>query len=350
MIQSEIAQNVASELKLRLISADTEQLEKGNTKDMLAFQEYLIGKHYLNQRTSESIQSSLQHFEKSITQDSAFALPYVNLAYAYTLIGVAGYGNIPRDTSVTKAKNAIMKALAIDETSAEAHAALGYIRFRIDWDWKGAEKEFKRAIELNPGYATAHEWYALFLAIHERLDESLKEILRAYELDPLSSSVNNGIARIHHFRGETDKALKQIKKTITLDSNYAEAYFTEGITYFKTQEYKKAILPLQKAINLSGRRPVMLGMLGSSYAKEGRTEEMQKILTELESAPVSNDKLYAISFIKSNMGQIDEALDIMEKLLADKYGILIYMKVEKYILPESNNPRFKKMLAKMGLD
>ena len=142
----------------------------------------------------------------------------------------------------------------------------------------------------------------------------------------------------------------QIKKTLALDSNYAEAYFTEGITYFKTQEYKKAILPLQKAINLSGRRPVILGMLGSTYAKTGRPDEMQKILTELESAPVSNDKLYAISFIKSNMGRADEALDIMEKLLADKYGILIYMKVEKYILPESNNPRYKKMLAQMGLD
>ena len=349
-IQSEIAQSVASELKLRLISADPEQLEKGSTKDMLAFQEYLIGKHFLNQRTSESIQTSLQHFEKSIKQDSEFALPYVNLAYAYTLIGVAGYGSIPRDTSVTKAKTAIMKALAINETSAEAHAALGYIKFRIDWDWKGAEKEFKRAIELNPGYATAHEWYALFLAIHERLDESLREMLKAYELDPLSSSVNNGIARIYHFRGEPDKALMQIKKTLALDSNYAEAYFTEGITFFKTEEYKKAIPPLQKAINLSGRRPVMLGILGSAYVKTGNPEETQKILTELESAPVSNDKLYAISFIKSYMGRTEEALDIMEKLLADKYGILIYMKVEKYMVPENNNPRYKKMLAKMDLD
>ncbi len=142
----------------------------------------------------------------------------------------------------------------------------------------------------------------------------------------------------------------QIKKTLALDSNYAEAYFTEGITYYKTQEYKKAIPPLQKAIDLSGRRPVMLGMLGATYAKIGQPDEVQKILIELGSAPVSNDKLYATSFIKSSMGRTDEALDIMEKLLADKYGILIYMKVEKYILPESNNPRYKKMLAKMGLD
>ena len=176
MIQSEIAQNVANELKVRLVSSEKEQLEKRHTENMMAFQEYLIGKHFLNQRTPESIQTALIHFEKSIKQDSAFALPYASLAYCYTLIGVAGYGNIPETVAETKAKEAVMKALRIDATLAEAHAALGYIKFRIDWDWKGAEKELKRAIELKPGYATAHEWYALFLAVHARLDEALKEM------------------------------------------------------------------------------------------------------------------------------------------------------------------------------
>src|SRR5687767_5471873 len=278
MIQSEIAQNVASELKLRLVLPDKKQLEKGNTSDMVAFQEYLIGKHFLNQRTSESIQASLQHFENSIRQDSAFVLPYVSLAYAYTLVGAAGYGNIPRDMAETKAKEAVMKALDIDETLAEAHAALGYIKFRIDWDWKGAEKEFKKAIELKPGYATAHEWYALFLAIHVRLDEALQEMQKAYELDPLSSSVNTGIARIYHFRNEPDKALAQIKKTLELDPNYAEAHFAAGMTYFKIKDYEKAAVALEKAVILSGRRPVMLGFLGGVYEKMGKTDEMKKLL------------------------------------------------------------------------
>ena len=350
MIQSEIAKNVANELKVILVSSEKEQLEKDNTRNMEAFQEYLIGKHFLNQRTSESIQASVQHFEKSIQQDPSFVLPYASLAYAYTLIGVAGYGRISRDTAVTKARKAVMKALDIDETLAEAHAASGYIKFRIDWDWKGAEKELKRAIELKPGYATAHEWYALFLAIHVRLDEALQEMQKAYELDPLSPSVNTGLARIYHFRNEPDKALAQIKKTLELDPNYAEAHFTAGMTYFKIKDYEKATSALEKAVELSGRRPVMLGFLGGAYGKIGKTNEMKKLLAELETPPVTNDKLYAISYIKSNSGQAEEALDILEKLLADKYGIMIYMKVEKNFFAGSSSPRYQQMLAKMGFE
>ncbi|MGK2860399.1 MAG: adenylate/guanylate cyclase domain-containing protein [Chitinophagaceae bacterium] len=347
-IQSEIARNVADELKVRLLSSEKELLEKGNTTDMIAFQEYLIGKHFLNQRTSESIQTALLHFEKSIKQDSTFALPYASLAYAYTLIGVAGYGNTPRIVAETKAKEAVMKALAIDETLAEAHAALGYIKLRIDWDWKGAETELKRAIALKPGDATSHEWYALFLAIQVRLDEALKEMKKAYDLDPLSPSVNTGLARIYHFRNETGKAIAQIKKTLELDPNYAEAYFTEGMAYYKEKNFQKAVSVLEKAVELSGRRPVMLAVLGASFGKIGKKEEMKKLQAELESPPVTNDKLYASSFIKSSLGQYDEAFAILEKLLADRYGIMIYMKVEKNFFGGTDNPRFQKMIDKMG--
>ncbi len=348
-IQSEIARNVADELKVRLLSSEKELLEKGNTRDIIAFQEYLIGKHFLNQRTSESIQTALQHFEKSIKQDSTFALPYASMAYAYTLIGVAGYGNTPRIVAETKAREAVMKALAIDETLAEAHAALGYIKLRIDWDWKGAEAELKRAIALKPGDATSHEWYALYLAIQVRLDEALKEMQRAYDLDPLSPSVNTGLARIYHFRNETGKALAQIKKTLELDPNYAEAHFTEGMTYFKEKNYQKAVPVLEKAVQLSGRRAVMLAVLGASYGKIGKTADMKRIQAELETSPVTNDKLYATSFIKSNLGQYDEAFTILEKLLADRYGIMVYMKVEKNFFGGTDSPRFRKMIDKMGL-
>jgi len=349
MIQSEIAQNVADELKIRLVSSEKEQLAKNHTSNSIAFEEYLIGKNYLNKRTPESIQASIPHFEKSILEDAEFALPYASLAYAYTLIGVAGYGNIPRVVAETKAKEAVMKALQIDETLAEAHAALGYIKFRIDWDWKGAEKEFKRAIELKPSYATAHEWYALFLAVHVRLDEALSEIQIAYQLDPLSLSVNNGLARIYHFRNETDKAINQIDKTLALDSNYAEEYFSVGMTYYKTNEYEKAVAALKKAINLAKRRPVMLAVLGAVYAKIGNTDEAKKLLAELQLPPLNNDKLYGIAVIKSNLGQMDEALNILEKLADEKYGIMIYMKVEKRFFHEPDNPTYQRIGRKIGL-
>lgn len=349
-IQSEIAQNVADELKVRLISSEKEQLGKSVTENPIAFQEYLIGKHYLNSKTSASIRKALIHFEKSIENDPGFALPYANLAYCYTLFGVAGYGNTSREVAERKAKEYATKALEIDETLAEAHAALGYIKFRIDWDWEGAEKEFKRAIALKPSYATAHEWYALFLSVHVRLDEALREIQKAYELDPLSPSVSTGLARVYHFRSEVDKAVAQNKKTLELDPDYAEAHFALGMTYYQMKEYEEAVAALRKAIELSGRRPVMLGVLGSIMVRMGKVGEAKKLLAELESPPVNNDKLYAISFIKSSLGQSEEALQIFERLLDEKYGILIYMKVEQRFFEERDHPGFKRMLEEMGLE
>ena len=348
--QSKIAQNVANELKVSLISSEKEQLEKSYTNNMQAYQDYLQGKHHLNKRTPESIQTALIYFEKSIQLDSSFALPYANAAYCYALIGGAGYGNISRTVAETKAKSAVMKALSLDPTLAEAHAALGYIKFRIDWDWQGAETAFKNAISMKPGYATAHEWYALFLAIRSGLDESLKEMKLAYQLDPLSNNVNNGLARIHYFRGEYDQSLLQSNKTIALDSNYAEAHFTAGMTLYRMKNYEQAVLSLKKAIELSGGRPVILGMLGVVYARQGKIDEAKKLLAALELPPVTNDKLYAAATIKTNIGQIDEAFSIFEKLIEEKYGIMVYLKVEQDFFPEIGPARYRRLLQKMRLE
>ena len=349
MIQSEIASDVADELKVRVDAAEKAQLDKNMTANMQAFEDYLIGKHLLNQRTSESIQNAIVSFEKSIQQDRNFALPYASLAYAYTLVGVAGYGNIPREVAEAKARESVMNALEIDESLAEAHAALGYIRFRIDWDWEEAEKELKRAIQIKPSYATAHEWYALFLAIKGRFEEALHEIKTAEELDPLSQSVSNGVSRIYYFRNESDKAKEQVKKTLILEPDYAEAHFNLGMIYHKTKEYKASIVELNKALELSGRRSVILGMLGASYIRLGKTDEARKILVELETPPMNNDKLYASLVIKGHLGQSEEVWKILDKLLADKYGILIYMKVQRDFFPYSNHPNFEQMINKMKL-
>jgi adenylate cyclase len=349
-IQSEIARNVANELQVRLVSAEKEQLEKNATENMEAFHDYLIGRHYLNKKTSQNIQTAIHLFERAIDQDPSYALPYASLAYAYTLTGVAGYGQVPREEAVNKARAAVMKALEIDPSLAEAHAALGYIKFRIDWDWAGAEKEFRRAIALKPGYATAHEWYALFLAIHERLDEALREMRQAYLLDPLSPSVNTGLARIYQFRDEFDRAQSQINKTIVLDSMYADAHFVKGMIFSRTHQYELAIGEIKKAIALSNRRPVMLGALGMTYAQAGNPAEARKVLAELQAPPQNNDKRYAASIIQGSLGQTEDAFKTLEQLLDEKYGVLVYMKVEKELFHASDAPRYQRLLKKMRLD
>lgn len=349
MVQSEIAQNVANELKVRLGSSEKEQLNKKGFANASAFEEYIMGKNLLNQRTPQSIQAAVGHFEKAIASDPTSALTYTNLAYGYTLMGVAGYGNIDRKEAETKARDAVMKALSIDPTLAEAHAALGYIRFRIDWDWKGAEQELKRAIELKPGLATAHEWYGLYLAIQGRLDEALREMTKAYQLDPVSPNVNTGLARIYQFRGETDKAIAQVNRVLAIDSSYAEAYFTAGMTYFARKEYEKSISHLQKAISLANRRPVMLCILGSAYVKVGRVEEAKQLRAELQQAPINNDKLYAIAIINSHLGEADEAYRILERLVDEKYGLLIYMNTDTTFFQQGGDVRYRRLIEKMKL-
>lgn len=347
MIQSEIAQSIASELKVTLVASEKEQLNKYNTQDPVALQYYLTGNNFLNKRNPQSIRSALMNYEKAVGKDPQFALAYSNLAYCYTLIGVAGYGDIPRDVAESKAKAAVNQALLLDSTLAEAHAALGYIKFRIDWDWDGAETEFKKAIALKPGYSTAHEWFGLYLAIQSRFDEALKEMKIAYQLDPLSPNVNTGLARIYQFRNETDNALAQVNNTLAIDSNYAEAYFTAGMTYFKMKEYGKALPYLNKAIKLANRRPVMLCILGAIQIKLGKPEEAQKLLEELQTPPLNNDKRYAIAIIKSHQGHGDEAYSILEKLVDEKYGIMIYMNTDKSFFQQGGDPRFEGLLKKM---
>ena len=347
MIQYEIAQNVAEQLKVILAPPEKEQLEKHYTVNTSAYQEYLIGKHFLSNRTQESIEAARNHFEMAILLDSGFALPYADLAYCYTLIGAAGYGSIPKKIAEQKARSAVMRALEIDPSLAEAHAALGYIKFRIDWDWGGADKEFMEAIRLKPGYATAHEWYALFLGINLRLDEALREIQIAHELDPMSSSVNTGLGRIYEFRNETDRAVTQFQKTIELDAGYAEAYFGLAAMYLKSGDYTKAEAAAKQALQLSGGRPVIAGFLGGIYAQTGNDAEAYRILQDLEAPPVSNDKLYAQAIILHNQGRLDEALDILEKLLEERYGLLIYSNVEQEIF-KLGNERFERIIQKMN--
>ena len=349
-IQSEIATNIARELKIRLVQSEKNQLDKRTTSNMEAYQEYLIGKHLLNQRTPQTVQEGIKHFEKAIELDPQFALPYPELAYSYTLTGVAGYGDVDRSVAEKRAKDAVMKALELDSTLAEAHAALAYIKFRIDWDWEGAERGFKKAIELKPGYATAHEWYALFLAVRVHLDESQRQMQIAYDLDPLSPNVNNGIARIYHFRNEMDKALQQINKTIAMDPNYAEAHFTKGMAYNKMKKFTEAETEIKKAVDLSGRRPVMVGVLGRIYAHEGKADAARQLLKELQTPPVDDDKLYAIATIKLAQGNIDEAFDIMERLAAKKYGIMVYLKVESSFFGTGvTSERYNRLVARIGL-
>jgi tetratricopeptide (TPR) repeat protein len=304
----------------------------------------------LNKRTGEEVMKAIASFGRAVELDSSFALPYAGLAEGYTLAGGAGYGSLPRELAIERARSFAQKAIALDDTLADAHAALAYMKFRIDWDWAGAEADFKRALALKPGYARAHEWYALFLAIQRRLPAALTEMQLAWRFDPLSPSVSNGVGRILHFQRRFEEAVRQFEKTLALDPAYAEAYFSLGITYGQLGRYDEAIKALEAAIRLSGRRQVMVTMLGFTYALAGRRDEAQKIREELVAqSKTTHVSPYHFGLIAFGLGNADVAMEYFERALDEKDGILIYLPVDPLSEKLWSHPRYAALLEKMNL-
>jgi class 3 adenylate cyclase/TolB-like protein/Flp pilus assembly protein TadD len=349
-IQSDIARSVTNSLSVQLLSGEKESLEKKGTENSEAYRQYLLGRFHLNKRTGDEVVKAIGSFEQAVNNDTAFALAYAGLAECYTLAGNAGYGSLPRAQAIAAAKKFAGKAIALDESQAEAHASLAYVKFRIDWDWAGADQEFQRALQLKPGYARAHEWYALYLLIMERFDDAMKEMMRAQELDPLSASVNTGIGRIYHFEYKTEEAVAQFKKTLELDPEYAEAYFGLGMTYTVARRYDEAITVMKKAIQLSGNRLVMVSMLGFTEGLAGRKEQTRRIIRNLHALDQkSHVSPYYFGILEMGLGKMDAAYEYFEKAYKERDGILIFLAADPIAEASWNDPRFGAIVKNMGL-
>jgi serine/threonine protein kinase/TolB-like protein/Flp pilus assembly protein TadD len=350
-LQSDIALRIANELKVQLLSTEKQQIEKRNTENAEAYRLYLLGKQQLNQITGESIQKGLSYFQDAIELDPEFALAHVGVADCYTLIGGAGYGSFPREEAIDLAKDAINIALQRDETLAEAYNSLAYLEFRLDWDWKEAENNFKKAIELKPGYASAYEKYALYLALLGRYDEALPLMYRAYELDPLSASVSTGIGRIYHFSHQFDKAIEQYNKTLEMNPDYVGAVYALGLTYSHSKRYDQAISVLSKALELSNGRLIILTTLGYTYAKSGMIEEALAIRDELIlQQKEEHISPFYFAVIDASLGNTETAMDSLYKSFDEHFGILVYIKASPFFDNLKSNTRFIQLMRMVGLE
>ena len=349
-VQSAIAQSVTDALKVQLLTGEKKLIERRGTENSEAYRQYLLGRSHLNKRTGDEVMKAIENFSRSAELDPGFALTYAGLAECYTLAGSAGYGTLPRTQSNDRAREFAVKAVTLDESLAEAHASLGYVKFRADWDWQAAETEFKRALELKPGYARAHEWYALYLSIQRRFAEAMAEMRRAQQLDPLSTSVSNGIGRILHFQRQYDDALLQFRKTLELEPQYAEAFFSLGMTYQAMHRYDDALAAYQTAIPLSGNRPVMIAMLGMAEGLAGRKDEARKTYDDmLALARTTKVSPYYFGIISIGLGDADQAFQFFEQAYAEREGILIYLAVDPITDSVSSDPRFGALMGKLGL-
>jgi TolB-like protein/Tfp pilus assembly protein PilF len=350
-MQSEIALRIANELKVQLLSTEKQQIEKRNTENAEAFRSYLMGKYQLNNRTPESLKNALKYFNTAISLDPNYALAYVGLTDCYTLISGAAYGYIPREDAIQKANDAIRKAIEIDPTSAEAYNSLAYLKFRLEWDWEEAENYFKKAIELKPGYSSAYERYALYLALLGRNKESIQLMNHAYELDPLNPSVSTGVGRMYHFAKQFDKAIKQYEETLQMNPDYVETVFALGMSNSVLENYDRAIQQLKRAIELSNGRLIIITFLARTYAAAGMIEEAKKLQEELiQLQSEKNVSPFHFAVIDAALGNEDAAIDSLYKAYDEHFGILVYLKASPLFEKLFDHPRFYELLRKIGLE
>ena len=350
-IQSEIAKRIAKALKIRVLHSETIHLERKATGIPEAYSLYLKGRHSLNKRTENELKNAVQHFKNSIKQDPKFALAYTGLADAYSILASYSLEYVPPKEGFPKAKIAAEEALSIDEHLAEAHASLGLVKFYYEWDWNGAEAEFKKALELNPGYAQAHQYYADFVKSFGRFDEALEEMKKALTLDPLSYSINTGIGHVLYLSRKYDLAIDQYRKVVESDPAFVPARLWFGRPYMQKGMFKEAIQQSEEAVKLANESTVSLATLGQAYASAGNKGDAGKILDRLlEQSKKQYVPSYWIALVQMSIGNKDEAFAWLEKAYNERSSWLVWANVEPRFDALRSDPRFTSLLVRIGFE
>jgi TolB-like protein/Flp pilus assembly protein TadD len=345
-VQEEISREISEKLKLRLTGQQKRLLMKRYTDNTEAYYAYLKGRYSWNQRTTEGFKQGIEYFQQAIKIDANFALAYAGLADCYSLLN--SYSVLPPKESAPLIKAAAMQALQIDDELAEAHASLGHVKMMHDWDWPGAEWEFKRAVELNPNYATAHHWYALYLMAMGQFQEALDELKQAQRLDPLSLIINTVLGAYFYYAREYDKAIEQCRETLKLNPNFHVAYGIIGQAYTQKGMYPEAIAELQKARSLSSE-PESLSLLGYTYAVAGQRSKARKALNQLKQLSRQRYiKPAFIALIYIGLAEQEQALSWLERAYRDRNELMLTLKVDPRLDIIRLNPRFTKLLKRVG--
>ncbi len=346
-LQRELARTIAKEIKIAVTPEEEERLAEAHPINPEAHQLYLKGRYMWNKRSGEELKKAIEYFEKAIEKDPDYAMAYAGLADSYLIL--PGYLPFPPKEANSRAKEAALKALEIDDKLAEAHTSLATVKLNY-WEWKDAEKEFKRSIELNPGYATAHHWYAYYLMLVGRHDESIAEIKLAQELDPHSLIINANVGYMLYNARHYDQAIAHYKNRLEMDPDFDVLHNYLGRAYVQNGKYEEAIAEFQEAITFSRRNVNDLSRLGHVYAVSGRGEEAVKIISELEE--LSKQEYVSpglIALIYAGLGQKDQAFKLLEEAYERSDG-LNYLKVDPEFDSLRSDPRFTELLKKIGLE
>jgi serine/threonine protein kinase len=349
-LQGEIAEGIAKEIKAGVTQQNWARQASARPVNPMAYEAYLKGRYHWYKRSPESLNKSLQYFQEAIERDPNYASAYSGMADSYNLLGWALIGvQAPRE-AFPRAKSAARRALEIDDRQAEAHAALAWTSYVYDWDWQTAEREFKRALELNPRYAPAHIWYSHYLESVGRSEESFAESKRALDADPLGLVINMHLGWYYLFTRKYDLAIEQLQKTLELDPHFILAHMFLGQAYQQKGMMDEAIREFQEAVSLSGRNPVYLGGLGQAYALAAKRREAMGVLEELKKQ--SRQRYVAaraIAEVYIGLGERDQAFFWLGKAIEERDGWLVHFRGDPRYDPLRSDPRFADLLRRIGL-
>jgi serine/threonine-protein kinase len=346
-LQDQVAKVIAGEVRTTLTPQEQTRLTSARSVNPEAYQAYLKGRFYWNKRTAEGLKKSLGYFQQAIGADPADSRAYSGLADSYNMLGL--WNVYPQAEVAPKAKAAARKALEIDEQLAEAHASLAWSMFAFDWDWTGAEKELKRAIELNPGYETAHRWLSNCLEQQGRMDEALAEAKLAVNLDPLSLVNNAVLGGDLFFGGKIEQAIEQERKTLELADNFAWAHYVLGLAYEQRGSLEEAIRELQQAVAIDTNSIYRSG-LGHAFVLAGRRREAQELLEAMKAlSKERNIGWYDIAVIYAAFGENNKTLAALEIAHKNHSSHLNWVKVDPRFNHLHNDPRFETLLRQMNL-
>jgi len=347
-VQKEIAKNVSEKLRLKLTGADQTQLAKTYTENGAAYEAYLKGRYHWNKRTDEGFKQATNFFQEAIIKDPSYALAYTGLADCYTLR--SDYGYLAPKEGYALAKGAVTLALKYDESLAEAHNSLASIKAVTDWDWQGAENEYRRAIELNPNYPTAHHWYAAQLLLQGRLDQALLEIKKAQQLDPLSLGINKDFAVILLYARDYDKAMEQCRKTLEIEPHFGVMSTYIAQIYELKQKYPEAIAELEKAHAADPEDSEITYALGQAYALIGKKDEALKISNELNQPAKQNVFLpKEAAYLYALLGDKEQAVTTLQKAAENHYLPVAEVKMDPRFAELRKDARVVELLRKIGL-
>jgi adenylate cyclase len=348
MVQDSISEQVVQSLMLKLSDEERTNFAKRYSENTEAYQEYLKGLYHSNKRTAEGLKKSVSYFKLAIKEDPQFAMAYAALADTYALLSFNSILS-PHET-LPKAMEAAKKAVKLDNKLSEAHTALAQIKSCYEWDWEGAEAEYKQAIAINPNSATARHKYSVFLTALGRHEESIAEIKRAQQLDPLSLIINTALGASLYYARLYDEAIDQLKYTLEMDQNFVHALDRLGHAYLQKHMYKESIEALQKAVDLSQGHLAIVAGLGRAYALAGRRDEAQNILKQVVHLSTQNYiSSYDIAMLYTALSNLDQAFYFLNKAHRERYFELIGLNVEPGFDSLHADPRFTELMKKIGL-